>query len=168
MTPFYATTQAFLIGETSVEMRRSFRAPVALVWRAHTEPDLFRRWMIGPPGYIISACVMDVRIGGAYRITWSNPAASASMAVFGEYREVDLHRRLVTTEFYDMGEADGPLGEGSLQTLHFITGDGFTTVTQSNAFATTSARDAALAGGLCEGMEPCFAALEATLLEATP
>lgn len=166
MANFYAKAEAFLIGETAVEVRRSFRAPGALVWRAHTEPALFRRWMIGPPGYVISACVMDVRPGGAYRITWTNPAAAGEMAVYGEYRTVEPHRLLVTTEFYDTGEPSGDLGEGSLQTLEFLEQDGFTTLAQRNDFATAAARDAAVAGGMCEGMEPCFAALEGVVADA--
>lgn len=165
MAEFYAKAEAVLVGDTAVEVRRSFRAPVALVWRAHTEPDLFRRWMIGPPGYVISACVMDVRPGGAYRITWSSPAAPHDMAVYGDYRDVAPLRRLVTTEYYDTGEPAGALGDGSLQTLEFIAGDGFTTLVQRNAFATTAARDEAVAGGMCEGMEPCFAALETALAD---
>ncbi|MBU6372572.1 MAG: SRPBCC domain-containing protein [Alphaproteobacteria bacterium] len=163
MTTFYAKAEAVLIGDTGVEVRRSFRAPAALVWRAHTEPALFRRWMLGPPGYVISACEMDVRPGGAYRITWTSAAAPHPMAVFGDYREVQPHRRLVTTEYYDTGEPGGPLGDGSLQVLEFSERDGVTTLVQRNDFATTAARDAAVAGGMCDGIEPCFAALEAAL-----
>jgi len=163
MADFYAKTEVFLIGETGLEVRRSFRAPVALVWRAHTEPALFRRWMIGPPGYVISACAMDVRPGGAYRVTWSNPTTAHESAVYGDYREVVECRRLVTTEFYDTGEPASALGEGSLQILEFTAGEGFTTVSQRNDFHTPEARAEALAGGMCEGMEPCFEALEAAL-----
>ena len=53
--------------EREVKVTRSFRAPRALVYRAYTEPDLVRRWLLGPPGWSMPVCEMDVRVGGQYR-----------------------------------------------------------------------------------------------------
>ena len=42
------------LSETKVEVTRSFRAAVELVWKAFTVPELVRRWLLRPPGVICS------------------------------------------------------------------------------------------------------------------
>lgn len=37
--------------DREVMVTRSFNAPRRLVWAAHTQPDLVRRWIAGPPGW---------------------------------------------------------------------------------------------------------------------
>ena len=56
--------QVTLPSDREVQVRRSFRAPRALVYRAYTEPELVRRWLLGPPGWSMPVCEMDVRVGG--------------------------------------------------------------------------------------------------------
>ena len=41
--------EASLPSDTEVLVKRSFDAPVKLVWRAYMEPDLMRRWCSGLP-----------------------------------------------------------------------------------------------------------------------
>ena len=41
--------QVTLPSDREVKVTRSFKAPRALVYRAFTEPELVRRWMLGPP-----------------------------------------------------------------------------------------------------------------------
>ena len=153
---FYATATVSLPDDTTIEVRRSFRAPRALVWRAHTEPALLQRWMIGPPGWTMAACEMDVRVGGVFRVLWRSGEGDKEFAVHGVYREVAAPRRLVHTELYG-DEAT----EGSLQTLMLEESAGVTTLTQRMAFPSKAARDAA--GGIEEGMEPGFERLDALL-----
>jgi len=43
--------EASLPSDTEVLVKRSFDAPVKLVWRAYMEPDLMRRWCSGLPGW---------------------------------------------------------------------------------------------------------------------
>ncbi|MFC6761518.1 SRPBCC domain-containing protein [Sulfitobacter porphyrae] len=45
-----------------------------MVYRAHTEPELVQRWMLGPPGWSMPVCEMDVRPGGAFRHEYSDGA----------------------------------------------------------------------------------------------
>ena len=43
--------QVSLPGDTQVRVTRDFAAPRKLVWQAHTDPKLVKRWMLGPPGW---------------------------------------------------------------------------------------------------------------------
>jgi uncharacterized protein YndB with AHSA1/START domain len=81
MKPAQASTPS----DTEVLVKRSFDAPAQLVWRAYTEPDLVRRWLLGPPGWSMPVCEMDVRLGGKYRWRWRSSGAGqefGSMASF--------------------------------------------------------------------------------------
>ena len=54
-------------GERELVMTRSFDAPRQLVFDAHTKPALVRRWLLGPPGWSMPVCEIDLRVGGKYR-----------------------------------------------------------------------------------------------------
>lgn len=76
---------------------RAFRARPRTVFDAWTRPELFRRWWAPKSmGAGISACEMDVRAGGGYRLTFGEGPADA-MTFFGRYREVEPPSRLVWT-----------------------------------------------------------------------
>lgn len=163
---FYRTADVTLPSDTVVEVRRSFRAPMALVWRAHTDATLFPLWMLGPPGWSMAVCDMDVRPGGAFRCLWRNGADGKVFSVHGEYREVAAPNRLVHTELYDLGAEGGDMGEGSLQTLLLAEEKGVTTLVSRMDFYTREARDAAVASGMTDGMEQSYARLDGTLKQA--
>ena len=40
-----------LPSDTELQVRRSFYSTAELVWKAFTEPELVKRWMLGPPGW---------------------------------------------------------------------------------------------------------------------
>lgn len=48
-----------------IVVTRIIDAPPALVWRAWTEPELFKRWW-GPKDYSSPVCEIDLRVGGKY------------------------------------------------------------------------------------------------------
>ena len=86
--------------DTTIEIRRSFDAPGRVVWRAHTEPDLVKRWMTGPPGHTMPECEIDLRVGRAYRYVWVWD--ENRMSSFGTFREIEPERRLLLTEAFDI------------------------------------------------------------------
>jgi uncharacterized protein YndB with AHSA1/START domain len=93
--------------DREVKVTRSFRAPRQLVYRAYTEPALIRRWLLGPPGWSMSICDMDVRVGGGYRWRWRSDQDGKEFGFAGTFRDVQPPSRLVHTEAYGV---DGPPG----------------------------------------------------------
>ena len=77
--------QVSLPSDTEVRVTRDFAAPRQLVWRAHTDPKLVRRWMLGPPGWSMPVCEMDVRPGGKYRWRWRSDQNGAEFGFHGDF-----------------------------------------------------------------------------------
>jgi uncharacterized protein YndB with AHSA1/START domain len=77
---------------------RTFDAPARLVFEAWARPELFQRWWVPKSlGMSLLSCEMDVRTGGAYRLTFRHPAAEEPVAFFGKYIEVMPGSRMVWT-----------------------------------------------------------------------
>ena len=99
--------QVTLPSDREVKVTRSFKAPGALVYRAYTEPALVRRWLLGPPGWSMPVCEMDVRVNGRFRWRWRSDEDGSEFGFTGVYREVQPASRLVHTEAYDPGTVGG-------------------------------------------------------------
>ena len=152
--------------DTEVLVKRSFDAPVKLVWRAYTEPDLMRRWLLGPPGWSMPICEMDVRVGGKYRWRWRGDEDGQEFGFYGEFQEVTPHAKLVHTQSYDAGDLDISWGqEGGVVTVVFREASGVTNVATSIKFASKEDRDAAVSTGMTDGMEMSYKLLDGVLAE---
>ena len=157
-------TQVTLPSDREVKVTRSFRAPRALVYRAYTEPALVRRWLLGPPGWTMPICEMDVRVGGQYRWRWQSDDKGNEFGFSGTFREVQPPSRIVHTEAYDPGTIGGPYpGEPAIVTVTFAEDGGVTTVTSLIDFGSKEARDAAVATGMTDGMEQSYQLLDRLL-----
>jgi uncharacterized protein YndB with AHSA1/START domain len=122
--------QVTMPSDREVKVTRSFKAPRALVYRAYTEPELVRRWLLGPPGWSMPVCEMDVRVGGRFRWRWRSDENSSEFGFMGTFREVQPPSKLVHTEAYDPGTVGGPYpGEDAIVTVTFAEADGVTTMT---------------------------------------
>ena len=139
-------------GDRDLVMTREFDAPRKLVYDAHTKPDLVRQWLLGPPGWTMPVCDMDVRVGGTYRWVWRKETDGSEMGMGGVYREVKAPERLVSTERFD--EAWYP-GE-SLNTLVLIEQGGRTTLTQTMRYESPAAREAVIKSGMEKGVEASY------------
>jgi uncharacterized protein YndB with AHSA1/START domain len=150
--------------DREVQVTRSFRAPKALVYRAYTEPALVRRWMLGPPGWSMPVCEMDVRVGGRYTWRWRSEDGTQEFGFTGTFREVRPGARLVHTEAYDPGTVGGGYpGDDAIVTVTFTENDGVTTMTTLIDFGSKEARDAAVATGMTDGMEQSYQLLDRLL-----
>jgi uncharacterized protein YndB with AHSA1/START domain len=155
--------QVSLPTDSQVKVMRSFNAPRALVYRAHTEPKLLQRWSLGPPGWTMPVCEMDVRKGGKYRWRWRSDEDGKEFGFHGVFEEVKPEERLRHTEFFDPGDVGGDMGEGAMITLDLVEDDGITTITCLMDFGTKQARDAAVSTGMTDGMEMSYAQLDRLL-----
>jgi uncharacterized protein YndB with AHSA1/START domain len=152
--------------DREVKVTRSFRAPRALVYRAYTEPALLQRWLLGPPGWTMPVCEMDVRVGGSYRWRWRSNEDRTEFGFSGVFREVEPGKKLVHSERYDSGTTGvGESGGESLVTVSFDEQSGLTTVTSLMDFGSKEARDAAVATGMTDGMEQSYQLLDKLLHE---
>ncbi|HEY7172439.1 MAG TPA: SRPBCC family protein [Vicinamibacterales bacterium] len=156
--------QVTLPSEREVKVTRSFKAPRALVYRAYTEPQLVQRWLLGPPGWSMPICEMDVRVGGRYRWRWRNDQDGSEFGFTGTFREVQPASRLVHSEAYDPGTVQDEFPRNdAVVTVTFAEEDGVTTVTTLVDFGSRVARDAAVATGMTDGMEQSYQLLEKVL-----
>ena len=156
--------QVTLPSEREVKVVRSFKAPRSLVYRAYTEPALVRQWMLGPPGWSMPVCEMDVRVGGSYRWRWRSDADGTEFGFSGVFREVVPAARLTHSEAFDPGTTGQPSSGGeALVTTTFAEEAGQTTVTTLMDFGSREGRDAAVATGMTDGMEQSYQLLDRVL-----
>jgi uncharacterized protein YndB with AHSA1/START domain len=152
-----------LPSDHEVKVTRKLHARRDLVYEAYTNPELVRRWLLGPPGWTMPVCEMDVRAGGKYRWRWRSEEDGKEFGFHGEFREVSPPEKLVQIEFYDPGDVGGDMGEGALITTTFTEKDGVTTLTSLMDFKTKAARDAAMSTGMTDGMEQSYQLLDGLL-----
>ena len=88
-----------LPSDHEVEVTRRFRAPRELVYEAYTNPKLVPRWLLGPPGWTMPVCEMDVRPGGKSLFVMRGPEGQ-EFPNPGVYLQVDPGRRLVATDAF--------------------------------------------------------------------
>jgi len=149
-------------GEQEIVLSRVFGLPRLHVFDALTKPGLIERWLLGPPGWLLVVCEVDLRKGGAYRFVWRN-ADGAGMGMRGVYREVAPPERLVHTEAFD--EPWYP-GEALVTTVLSEQG-GRTTLTATLRYESRAARDTVLDSPMEQGVAASYDRL-ADLLVSTP
>jgi len=157
---FFEKAHVTMPSDSSVKVERSFKAPRELVYKAYTTPELVKRWCLGPPGWEMPVCEMDVRVGGKYRWRWRSTDGKQEFGFHGEYKEVSPPSKLVNSEVFDPGNVGGEMGKGALITVEFIEDKGVTTMVSTMDFGTKEARDAAVATGMTDGMEQGYQRLD--------
>ena len=86
--------------DREVRVTRRFDAPRRLLFQALTTPELLKRWMLGPDGWALAVCTIDLRVGGAFRYVWRKPNGR-EMGMGGVYRAIEPPARIVHTELFD-------------------------------------------------------------------
>jgi uncharacterized protein YndB with AHSA1/START domain len=154
-----------LPNDRDVVVVRAFNAPRALVFDAWTKPALIQRWMLGPPGWTMPVCEMDVRPGGKFKWRWRSDENGKEFGFSGEFREVVRPSRIVHVERYEPGDVGGEMGE-ALVTSELTEKNGVTTQTMTIRYESKAVRDAALKTGMTDGMEMSFQKLDEVLAAA--
>ena len=137
-------------------------APRGMVFDAHTKPELVQRWLLGPPGWTMPVCEIDLRVGGRYRYEWRS-ADGQSMGMGGTFKEVVRPIRIVATQVFDQDWTGGE----TIVSTDIVETNGKSTITTTVRFASREARDAALQTGMTTGMEAGYERLEQLLEEIT-
>lgn len=142
--------------DVELAIARTFNAPRELVFDAWTKPQYVTQWLLGPDGWSMPVCEIDLRPGGAWRFVWRNTDGQ-EMEMTGVYREVRPPERIVHTERWG---AEWP---ETINTIVFTEHKGTTTVTLTTLYASKAARDAALKTGMVDGISISYDRLAALL-----
>ena len=146
-------------GDREIVMTRYFAAPRKLVFDAFTKPELVRRWLLGPPGWSMPVCEIDLRVGGKYRYVWKNDALGTEMGMGGVYHEIVAPERLVTTEKFDEAWYSGE----AIGTVVLTEEHGKTTITQTILYESRPARDGVLKSPMEIGLAASYDRMEDVL-----
>jgi uncharacterized protein YndB with AHSA1/START domain len=129
--------------DREIVMTRIFDAPRRLVYAAFTRPELIQRWL-GPHGFTLPVCEVDLKVGGKYRYVSEAPDGSR-LGWGGTFREIVPEERIVHTEAFD----DYP-GEALITTVWTESG-GKTMMTLTMLLESKEIRDAIIASGMEHG-----------------
>lgn len=146
-----------LDGAAGVRVTRVVAAPRTLVFEVHTNPRHLPNWLLGPPGWTMPVCEIDLRPGGAYHYVWRT-ADGTEMSISGTFEQVAAPDRLVSTEAWS---GDWP---ATRNTVTFTELDGpATRITTEIRYPSPEARDAAIRTGMRDGMDAGYGLLDAYL-----
>lgn len=130
--------------DREVVATRAFDAPRTLVWDCFTKPEHVKNWMLGPDGWTMPVCGIDLRPGGKWHWVWRRTDGT-EMEMNGEYREIVPPERLVQTENWG---AEWP---ETLNTLVLTEENGRTTTVTTVLYPSKEARDRATTTGMEDG-----------------
>jgi len=149
--------------DNSIEMERDFNAPRELVFDAFTKPELVRRWFLGPDGWTMAVCEIDLKVGGTYRYVWRKEASAEEMTLDGVFREVIHPQKLVAPEKFASawGSVEAPY------TRVFEENGDITKVMVTVLFASKEARDA-VKFGMQQGVAAAYDRMEQVLASMAP
>lgn len=155
------SAEVTLPSDTEIKILRRFDAPRDLVFDVWTTPEHVRNWW-GWEKDPMTVCEIDLRVGGEWRFISVNEDYG-EVHFYGEYKEIDRPRRLVSTEVF-APYPDSP----ALNTLTLEEGEGVTTMTILVDYPSKEARDATIASGMESGLQHSLDRADtvlATLLE---
>ncbi len=139
----------------TITITRDFRATPAQLFRAHTDPEVFARW-VGPSSITTEIVHWDARTGGSW--AYLNLRGDERYSFHGSFHDVTPERIVQTFTFDDWPEAV------SLETMTFEDlGDGRTRLHATSLLDSFESRDGMLASGMESGIVEGYAALDELL-----
>ena len=150
-----------LLSDTQVRVTRVIRGTVDQVWEAHHNPELMKRWLLGPDGWTMPVCEIAANVGDTYRNEWEDANGENRFGFTGELLESEPKFREVTTE--NMIGMEGP---GTTNELTLTPVDGGTLLSLLITYPSKELRDMVLATGMTDGMETSYARMESELLQS--
>jgi uncharacterized protein YndB with AHSA1/START domain len=145
-------------GDKHVVVTRRFAASPEAVYRAHTEPRLIQKWLLGPDGWTMPVCVNEARPGGKFRYEWTD-GKGRGFHLTGEYLELVPFSRIIHVERMHLPE---PTPDNRVETRFEQDATG-TLMTMRMALPDVAARAVMLATGMEHGMEASYVRLEAMI-----
>jgi uncharacterized protein YndB with AHSA1/START domain len=150
-----------ILSDEKVRISRVIRGTADQVWRAHHEPELLKRWLLGPDGWTMPVCEVASGVGDGYRYEWEAADGSSRFGFEGELLESDPPHRAVTSE--RMIGMDGP---GTVNEMTLTPLQAGTLLSIVITYPNAEVRDMVLGTGMTDGMESSYARLENEVLAA--
>jgi len=142
-------------GDTQILATRRFAAPPEAVYRAHTEPELIQRWLLGPEGWTMPVCIYEARPGGKFRYEWAHETRPG-FYITGEILELQPYVRIVDVSRMYLPD---PTPDNHVETTFKADGDG-TLMTMRMTLPDPGTRAQMLATGMEKGMEASYVRLD--------
>ena len=99
----------------TIRLHRVFHATPERIYRAFLDPDAMAKWL-PPNGFTGKVHHVDARVGGTYRMSFTNFSSGHSHSFGGEYLELVPHERIRHTDRFD-----DPNLPGEMQTTITLT-----------------------------------------------
>lgn len=144
----------------AIHTTRDFNAGVEQLMRAHTDPDLYARW-VGPHGSTVEIRYWDASRGGKWHFVGGDCEGN-EYSFYGSFHEI-TENKIVQTFTWE-GQPDGV----ALETLIFEDlGDGRTRLHATSLVGSFEDRDAWLTSGMEVGVNDGYAKLDAMLADGS-
>jgi uncharacterized protein YndB with AHSA1/START domain len=92
----------------TVRLHRVLAAKPEKVYRAFIEPDALAKWL-PPNGFFAKVHHLDAKVGGTYKMSFTNFTTGSSHSFGGEYHELVPHERLRYTDKFDNPHLPGEI-----------------------------------------------------------
>lgn len=142
-------------GDRQVVVTRRFAASPSQLYRAHTEPALIQKWMLGPAGWSMPVCICEARPGGRLRYEWTD-GKGRGFHLTGEFLELLPFSKIVHVERMHLPD---PTPDNHIETLFTPEGTG-TLMIMRMTLPDATTRAKMLATGMERGMEASYVRLE--------
>jgi uncharacterized protein YndB with AHSA1/START domain len=89
-----------IMSKNTVRLHRVIRAPAERVYRAFLDPDALAKWM-PPNGFTCKVHHIDAKVGGSYKMSFTNFSTGQTHAFGGKYLELVPNERIRNTDVFD-------------------------------------------------------------------
>lgn len=151
-------------GDRTLVVTRSFHADRPRIWRAYTDAALVPQWLLGPLGWEMHVCEMDVRPGGTYRWRWRHPD-QGEFGFTGTYDAIEVQASIGDRQVFDPGSLGLKEAEPTVNTVRLADAPEGTRVVTQMTFATADLMETARAQGMTDGMEMSYQRLDQLITE---
>ncbi len=93
---------------STIRLHRVLRAPAERVYRAFLDADAMAKWL-PPHGFTAKVQQIDARVGGGYRMSFTNFGTGKSHSFHGTYNELIPHERIRYTDQFDDPKLPGEM-----------------------------------------------------------
>lgn len=92
----------------TVKLHRVLRAPAERIYKAFLDPDAMAKWL-PPNGFTGKVHEMDARVGGSYKMSFTNFSTGSSHSFGGTYLELVPNEKIRHTDKFDDANLPGEM-----------------------------------------------------------